>query len=232
MANFRTHLTGGAVIASGAAFASYGQGLSNAAETQALFAVGVAASLLPDIDADASKPVRAVFGLAGIVIGFLIAFAFDDRLRTVDLMLVWAGVWLLVRFPIFWLFARHTVHRGIWHSLLMALVVALGATIASESLFGLSDRLAWLVGGFALLGYISHLLLDELASVDLFDNRIKRSFGSALKPLSLRAWPASLALLGLLAVLIGISPDPTPVLAAFDHLGIGTRTMAAHWPRW
>jgi hypothetical protein len=233
MANFRTHLTGGALIASAAAFACYGQGLCDAGETQALFTVGVAASLLPDIDADASKPVRAVFGIAGIVIGFLVAFAFDDRLRLVELVLVWAGTWLAVRFPLFWLFARHTVHRGVWHSLLMALVVALTTAIAGELFFGLSDRLSWLVGGFTLLGYVTHLVLDEAASVDLFDKRVKRSFGTALKPLSLRAWPASLVLLALLVLLIGISPDPAPVLAAMDHFGLAAaQPIAAHWPRW
>jgi len=233
MANFRTHLNGGALVASTAAFAAYGHGLTDAAETQALFAVGVAASLLPDIDSDASTPVRAVFGLAGIVIGFLVAFAFDDRLRLLELVMVWAGVWLFVRFPLFWMFARHTVHRGVWHSLLMALVVALAAAIVADLFFDLSDRLAWLVGGFTLLGYVTHLVLDEAASVDLFDRRVKRSFGTALKPLSLRAWPASLALLGLLAVLIGISPDPAPVLAAMDHFGLpAAQPIAAYWPRW
>jgi len=232
MANFRTHLTGGALVASAAAFACYGQGLSDAAETQILFAVATSASLLPDIDADASKPVRGVFGAAGIVIGFLVAFAFDQRLRVVDLVLIWAGVWILVRFPLFWLFARHTVHRGIWHSLLMALVVALAAAIVADLFLGLSDLLAWLVGGFVLIGYLTHLVLDEVASVDLFDKRIKRSFGTALKPFSLRAWPGSLVLLGLLTVLIGLSPDPAPVLAAIDHIGLRSHAVAAHWPRW
>lgn len=233
MANFRTHLTGGALVASAAAFACYGRGLAGAGETQALFAVAVAASLLPDIDADASKPVRAVFGLAGIVIGFLVAFAFDDRLRLVELVLVWAGTWLAVRYPLYWLFARHTVHRGSWHSLLTALVVALAAAIIADLFFALSDRLAWLVGAFTLLGYVTHLVLDEIASVDLFDRRIKRSFGTALKPLSLRAWPATLVLLGLLAVLVGISPDPAPVIAALNHFGLAAaQPIAAHWPRW
>jgi membrane-bound metal-dependent hydrolase YbcI (DUF457 family) len=232
MANFRTHLIGGAVVASGGAFAAYAQGLSDAAQTQALFAVGVASSLLPDIDADDSKPVRAVFDIAGIVLGFLIAFLFAHRLAVVDLMLVWAAIWLAVRFPLRFVFAHFTVHRGIWHSLLMALVLALGAAVVAELVLGLPGELAWLVGGFVLLGYLTHLTLDEIASVDLLGRRVKRSFGTALKPLSLNAWPASLALIGLLVLLAGLSPDPAPLLAGVRELGFGTEQLASLWPRW
>jgi hypothetical protein len=232
MANFRTHLTGGALVAAAAAFACYGQGLTGTGETQALFGVGVAASLLPDIDADASKPVRAVFGLAGIIAGFLIAFAFVDRLGVLELVAVWALIWLLVRFPVFWMFARLTVHRGIWHSLLMAVVVSLTAAVGADLFLGLSDRLAWLVGGFTLIGYVTHLVLDEIASVDLNDRRIKRSFGTALKPLSLRAWPATLILLGLAIVLIGITPDPAALFRLTGHFGVEATPTLSGWPRW
>lgn len=232
MANFKTHLIGGAVISSAGAFASFSQGLSDAGETQALFVVGVAASLLPDIDADDSKPFRAVFDLAGIVIGFLVAFHFAEQLKVVDLMLIWGAVWLGMRFPVRILFARFTVHRGIWHTLLMALVLSLSAAVIATYWLRLGPTLAWLVGGFTLLGYVTHLVLDEAASVDLFDRRVKRSFGTALKPLSLNAWPASLCLIGMLYVLIGLTPDPAPVLAAVGHFGIQTQTLAAVWPRW
>lgn len=232
MASFQTHLIGGALVSSAGSFVSYGQGLSGPGETQALFAVGVAASLLPDIDADASKPVRAVFGLAGIVVGFLVAFAFAEYCAPLELVLVWAAVWLGVRYPLFWVFARYTVHRGIWHSLLMALVVALAAAILTELWLALDARSAWLVGGFTLLGYLTHLVLDELAGVDLMGNRVKRSFGTALKPFSLRAWPASLVLLGLLILMLGLTPDPTPVLVAIDTLGLEARRLAPLWPRW
>lgn len=232
MANFRTHLTGGAVVAAVAAFASFGEGLSNAAETQALFAVGTAASLLPDIDADDSRPLRAVFEIAGLVVGFLLAFAFAERLGVLELVGVWAGTWALVRWPLRYVFARFTVHRGIWHSLLMAGVVALAAGIAAELWLKLGATLAWLVAGFVLLGYVTHLVLDEVASVDLLGRQVKRSFGTALKPLSLRSWPASLLLAGLAVALAGLAPDPQPLFALLGRVGLQTELLAAHWPRW
>jgi membrane-bound metal-dependent hydrolase YbcI (DUF457 family) len=232
LANFRTHLTGGAVVAAIAAFASYGEGLSDAAETQALFAVGTAASLLPDIDADDSKPLRAVFDIAGLVVGFLVAFAFAGRFGVLELVGIWAGTWALVRWPVRYAFARFTVHRGIWHSLLMAGVVALAAALAADLWLRLAAPLAWLVAGFVLLGFITHLVLDEVASVDLLGRQVKRSFGTALKPFSIRAWPASMGLAGLAVLLAGLAPDPEPLLALLGRAGVDTGLLAAHWPRW
>jgi len=232
MANFRAHLTGGALISGIAAFASYGEGLTSSAETQVLFVLGTASSLLPDIDADDSKPVRGLFHVVGIVAGFLVAFRLAGRVGLFEQVMTWIGVALVVAFPLRWAFARLTVHRGIWHSLLMAVVISLAVTVVAEALVGLSGSLAWLSGGFVLLGYLTHLTMDEMASVDLLDRKIKRSFGTALKPLSLRAWPWSLVLIGVVVVLIGLTPDPTPVLAGVSQLGIETERLAALWPRW
>ncbi|TVQ85570.1 MAG: metal-dependent hydrolase [Chromatiaceae bacterium] len=232
MANFNAHLTGGALGAAATAFASFAAGLSSAHESQALFLVGLGASLLPDIDADDSRPLRGVFSLGGIALGFVVAFSQADRLGVFELLLIWIGVGLLVRFPLRWLFSRFTVHRGSWHSLLMALVLALGVAVAADGWVGVEARLAWLAGGFTLVGYLTHLVLDEVASVDLFGRRIKRSFGTALKPFSLRAWPASLLLFVLLVLLLGRSPDPAPLLAAIGQLGVPTQPLAVYWPRW
>ena len=218
---------------SGAAgFISYGEGLTNATETQLLFVVGTAASLLPDIDADDSKPVRGLFNLAGIVTGFLVAFALADRTALLEQVLVWIGVAFLVAFPLRWAFARMTVHRGIWHSLLMALVVALASTLVADVFLVLDAVAAWLTGGFVLIGYLTHLVLDEFASVDLLDRRIKRSFGSALKPFSVRAWPWSVVLMGGLVVLMGLIPDPGPAIAFTQGLGLPGEMLSKHWPRW
>jgi membrane-bound metal-dependent hydrolase YbcI (DUF457 family) len=232
LANFRTHLIGGAVVSAIAAFASYGEGLSDDAETQVLFVVGTVASLLPDIDADDSTPLRAVFDIAGIVVGFLVAFAFAGRFPVLELVLIWAGTWALVRWPVRLAFAHFTVHRGIWHTLLMALVLALGAAVGSDIWLRLSAAMAWLVAAFVLLGYVTHLALDEFASVDLLGRQVKRSFGTALKPVSLRAWPGTLGLLGLGALLLGLAPDPTELFALVDRFGVETGALATHWPRW
>jgi hypothetical protein len=46
---------------------------------------------------------------------------------------------------------------------------------------GRNEGVAWLAGGFLTIGYLTHLILDELYSVDVMDTRLKASFGTALK---------------------------------------------------
>lgn len=212
MASFQTHLGVGSAIIGTAALAAYAEGVTNSVETQWLFIAGVSASVFADIDADDSRPVRAFFALAGLIGGFSVAAGLWDRLLIVDLILVWAAVSLCVYYPLRLIFARLTVHRGIFHSLLMASVAALTVTVAAERWASREPSFSWLLGAFVLVGYLTHLALDEIASVDLLGNRVKRSFGSALKPLSLRNWPGSLVLLFALAGLIAIAPEPGPVI--------------------
>lgn len=207
MANFQTHLLGGALVSGAGALAVYAQGLTSASETQTLFLLGTAASLLPDIDANDSRPVRIAFDAVGIVVGFLVAFAFARHLKLLELLLIWLGTWLFVRYPLRASFSRFTVHRGVWHTLLMALTLALATAVIAHRGLGLEALSSWLAGGFMLLGYLTHLLLDELASVDLLGHSVKRSFGTALKPLSLRAWPASLLLALLSLGFLLLAPD-------------------------
>ncbi len=125
-----------------------------------------------------------------------------------------------VRLGVFELFSRYTVHRGIWHSWLAALGAGLASTNLAHHAAGLPAWESWLAGAFVTLGYLTHLCLDEIASVDLLGRRIKRSFGTALKPFSL-AYPwASLAML-VAVLLLGVSAPPVaPVLAVADHYGL------------
>jgi hypothetical protein len=94
------------------------------------------------------------------------------------------------------IFAKFTVHRGIFHSLLAALFFWFLTTAVTYHVFGLSPFNAWLTGCFVGLGYVLHLLLDELYSVDLMGASVKRSFGTAVKVVSFTHMKATL-LLGL-----------------------------------
>ena len=85
---------------------------------------------------------------------------------------------------IFRLFARFSVHRGMFHSLLAAIFFGFLATSLTYHLFRLSALGAWMSGLFVSVGYTIHLVLDELYSVDLTGARVKRSFGTALKLIS------------------------------------------------
>jgi hypothetical protein len=218
VANFSAHLYGGAAVSSAAALAVYGLGWADASQTQLLFFVGTAGSLLPDIDADNSAPVRGFFNLLGVVLAFLTSFSLVGHFLFLDLALFWVGAFLVVRYGLFEVFARLTVHRGVWHSWLAAGFAALCAVNGVFHFLDFSAWESWLVGFFVALGYLTHLCLDEIASVDLLGNRVKRSFGTALKPFAIASPIASVTMLACVLALAYWAPNVDPLLVAADRL--------------
>jgi hypothetical protein len=227
MANFATHLYGGALVSSVASLGLYSTGLAGPEQTQACFFLGVAGGLLPDIDSGASKPVRGVFTLLAISLAFTTAFALIGRLPLLDLAMVWVGTFLIVRYLVLEAFARLTVHRGVWHSWLAVVLAGLAAANAAHHGLGVSAGESWVVGGFVALGYLTHLCLDELASVDLLNHRVRRSFGTALKPFSLAAPCASLLMLLAVVALGWLAPSIQPVLQAGRSRGLDLHMLEA-----
>lgn len=227
MANFAAHLYGAAAVSSAATLGAYSLGWAGPEQTQMFFFLGVAGGLAPDIDADNSTPVRGFFNLLGVVLAFLVSFALVGRLPVVELALLWCGLFLVVRYGMFELFARFTVHRGVWHSWLAVAFAALATVNGLYHRFGLSAWESWLGGLFVALGYLTHLCLDELASVDLLGNRVKRSFGTALKPFSTAAPRASLAMLVAVIALAYVAPPLQPVLEVGRGHGLSLDSLQA-----
>lgn len=224
MANFQTHLYGGVLVSGGAVLALQGTGWVGEGDTPMLFGLGVVGSLLPDIDADTSAPVRAFFGVLGAVLAFAWTLPLVGRYGPGYLVLLWVALFLAVRVLLCEVFARLTVHRGIWHSLLAAVFAALATVNLIHGVLDQPPRTAWAAGVMVGVGYLTHLVLDEAYSVDLLGVRTKRSFGTALKPWSLRDPVASLAMATATAVLLWLAPeggwDPRPSMD-LDQL--------AHW---
>lgn len=214
MANFSGHLYGAAAVSSTGALGVHSLGWAGPEQTQMLFFLGVAGGLLPDIDSDNSTPVRAFFTLLGVVLAFLGSFTLVGRFPVLELALIWGAIFLLVRYGVFGIFARFTVHRGVWHSWLGVAFAGLASTNAAFHFAELSAWDAWLAGAFVALGYFAHLLLDEIASVDLLGNRVRRSFGTALKPFSVSYPWASLVMLAAIIALSVPAPTVSPVLEA------------------
>ncbi|MDY7117830.1 metal-dependent hydrolase [Halomonas sp. SSL-5] len=222
MADFRTHLgvaaAGGVVVAHG----GWQAGLWDAWQALPMLALVAFGGILPDIDADSSKAIRLVFNLLAVIAVVAGALLLQGWLSLGGLLLACVGLYLGVRHLGGALFARLTVHRGIWHSLLAAALCGLATTALSHHLLAQPDVLAWGHGMALSLGFVLHLLLDELYSVDLTGARIKRSFGSALKPLDWRSPGNSLVMLATGANLL-------PWLPAWAGLGSLLDQGAALW---
>ncbi|HYN77683.1 MAG TPA: metal-dependent hydrolase [Lamprocystis sp. (in: g-proteobacteria)] len=206
MANFQTHLKVGIFVSGGAVLALDGVGLVAPQHTLALFGLGVLGSLLPDIDANASSPVRAIFGLLGAALAFAWTLPMAGRHPPLELALAWAGLFVGTRFLLLLTFARFTVHRGIWHSWLAVAFATLATVNLAHWVLHQSAKPAWVAGLMVGLGYFTHLCLDEIYSVDIFNTRMKRSFGTALKPFSLADPASSLRMAAAVAALAWCVP--------------------------
>ena len=69
---------------------------------------------------------------------------------------------MAIRFGLAAVLHRITVHRGMFHSLpTMAIFGEITYLLVSSG----SDRLRWFLAGGVMAGYFSHLLLDEIYSV-------------------------------------------------------------------
>jgi len=73
----------------------------------------------------------------------------------------------------------------------------------------------WLNGVFIALGFIIHLVLDELYSVDLSNARVKNSFGTALKLFSHNNLTASALMTIFTMMLYWMTPSSMPLVTAW-----------------
>jgi hypothetical protein len=214
MANFKTHFFTASGVSGVAAIACMKAGVTPAAETPVLLGLGTLGGLLPDIDSDNSVPIKISFNLLAFALAFLVMFQFVGPYTVLELAAIWLGVFIGVRYAVLELFIAFTVHRGIFHSVLAAAFFCLGTASLSYHLFAKPYQSAWLYGAFIALGYLVHLALDEMFSVDLLNRRIKQSFGSALKIASLKYWRATLLMSLAVALVYPTIPPPSQFSAA------------------
>jgi len=160
-------------------------------------------------------------GLA-IFFSFAVLFSLATRLSIAELWILWLGTLVFVRYGLQTVFHKMAVHRGIWHSITAAISCSVLTAILFKHLLGRPDGVGWLAAGFMFVGYLTHLTLDEIYSVDVMDTRLKASFGTALKLLDRRHPRASAAMVAATALAIWASPSTGTFVE-----GISSRKMWA-----
>jgi|GEM_PF-2290145 len=128
---------------------------------------------------DAIKAI-GIAGLCALPVMVLLKFVpFGWGRTTQGYLKLWGcmiGVAALIQFLIP-LFKVMTVHRGVFHTV-PAIIIYTEIIFLLMYNQGIKERILITVGAFA--GSLSHLLLDEIYSVDFEGRRLKRSFGTAL----------------------------------------------------
>ena len=222
MANFPTHIVVGTVVAGSLATLTLAADVIAPENLIAVTMAGSLGSVLPDIDLKDSHPSRALFAGLAVFFSFALLFHFAPHLSIVEMWTLWLGTLLFVRYGLHTMFHKLATHRGVWHSWIAGLACALATVLIFCYVFDRPDGVAWLAGGFLLIGFLTHLILDEMYSVDVVGNHIKRSFGTAFKPIDMRN-PAGSAAMAVAAVVLLLL---TPSISVF-YDGITSRQMWA-----
>ena len=210
MANFPTHIAVGTVVSGALATVTLAADLVAPEDIVAVTLAGVLGSVLPDIDLKESRPARAMFAGLAVFFSFAVLFSLERKYSIAEMLILWMGTLLFVRYIAKEIFFRFSYHRGIWHSYLATVFCAFVTCWVYSMLLQRDAAVSWLAAGFMAIGYLTHLTLDEIYSVDVMDTRIKASFGTALKLVDSKHWGHTSAM-AVATLLVFVFTPPTKI---------------------
>jgi membrane-bound metal-dependent hydrolase YbcI (DUF457 family) len=230
MADFKSHISFSTMLGGVYGVAGYVYG-GFPIETSLLGAGLCSLSgMLPDLDSDSGTPVREMSTFAAAVIPMLMMPRFEALSCCHEsLVLMAAIVYCIIRFGVVEIFKRYTVHRGMWHSIPACAVCGLLTFLIVADL-DLRVRIYKSVA--VMLGFFSHLLLDEIWSLGVRSGRlnVKKSFGTAIKFVGKDSW-ANYSVYGKLFALAFFAVGDPMLMERFGHhsyFGNPTMQQAAH----
>lgn len=200
LAGFKTHISTSTIV--GIVYGYWGATTQGMSIESGLLACGLCsvAGMLPDLDSDTGVPLRETTLFLSAVVPILMVDRFRDMGLSHEAMALAAMlIYILIRFVVVEFFRRYTVHRGMWHSIPAALIACLGAYLIMPCP---SEAIRVYKSLAVLIGFLTHLILDEIWSLDFSRGRlrVKKSFGTALKFFS-NDWWANVSVWGKLALL-------------------------------
>lgn len=206
MASFEQHINV-AVIATGIVIVPlHISGLLDINQSVIALSLGLIGTALPDLDSDNSKPTQVLFKILSISVPLLILLVLSINLPVIYLVGTWLLLSLALHLTIFKVFQAVTIHRGIFHTIPMGFIFGEITTLLFHHLLTSDEILSLLAGLFVFFGFLVHLLLDELFSINIFGLKLKKSFGTALKLYDRKNKFGTSVLYAIIAALLYFSP--------------------------
>jgi len=147
------------------------------------------AGMMPDLDSGPGIPLRESVAFAAAVVPIMMIHRLQHAgLPLEAIILCGAAMYLAIRFGMAWVLKNYSIHRGMFHSLPAAAIAGQITFLA----FAAEEPLRrYFVCSAVLVGFLTHLILDEIWSVKLgmFGPKFKKSFGTALKFAGPTMWP-------------------------------------------
>ncbi len=228
MADFKTHITTSTLL--GVAYGSAGYFVFHVPPAPCFIAGALCsvAGMLPDLDSNSGIPQREMLSFVSVVVPMMMFDRFKAMGLTAEHMVfVAALLYVFIRFGVGWIFRRYTKHRGMWHSIPAAMIAGLVTFLVSLSGdFEIRLFKSWAV----VLGFVSHLMLDEIYAVDWQGRgiRVKKSFGTALKFFSKSKW-ANFVTYGKLVLLIVLIFSDDYMMDCICHDQVEIPQTATDW---
>ena len=205
MANFKTHVTVAAVVGLISSLGAHLSGIS-VTNTMSLAFICTCGGILPDIDSQNSTSRTLIYNIIGIISFIFILFITLKYLGILLSLFLSLIIYCFIVYPIKEVIGKFCVHRGIVHSIPMGLILSLLLTFIFY-LITKDEIISWLSGIFLFLGYLVHVILDEIYSVDLSGARLKKSFGTACTLFSSNNIIGYLVMYTILVVAIILIPE-------------------------
>lgn len=199
MAAYREHLTTSCVLGIGVAAGAMALEFTPVQGVLAGTITGIG-GILPDLDSESGKPVREIFGVtAALAPLVMIRRLLEWGGNTDGAILLAVMLYVSVRYGGAMLLGVLAVHRGMFHSV-PAMLIAGELTFLGYKSDQINMKLLMSAG--IMIGFFSHLLLDELYAVEWHGLRVKlnKFAGSAVKFVG-KSWPGNIFAYGLLFML-------------------------------
>jgi hypothetical protein len=225
MGNYRQHLAFASTLGVGYSAAAFLlAGLHWLYGTVAIL-LATLGGLLPDLDSPSGVELKGFTGILG-VLGALAVWQEVGQVHPPPVFEIhlWSVVvtFVVIRHGLRRFMGHLTVHRGISHSFpTMAVWTELTYLHYPSS----SHLVRLMMGAAVAIGFFSHLLLDEICSVDLKGARLNKAFGTAMKFWAPSIW-STLAMYGALSFLTYQAVQQWPD----DPLENGTEIHLPSWP--
>lgn len=185
MANFHTHIGTSTILGIGIGVGGYVFGGYSPVSCALAGGLCGISGMLPDVDSENGIPLRETMTFLASVVPMMVMEGVSKYygaplLEPEARVLAAGGIYLFIRFVVAEFIRRTTVHRGMWHSIPAAAIAGLITFFLCPS-EAVNVRMFKVVA--VAMGFLSHLVLDELYSVEPHRGRmrVKRSFGTALK---------------------------------------------------
>ena len=181
MANFYTHLSvSGGLGILGITFLC-GASLVTSNESLCLISLCILGGLIPDIDSDSETSIMIISKLFSGLCAFLITFPYLNKFAILISLGLFILSYLVLRFGILTMISYCTKHRGLIHTIPSAFLVCFITSIVLYDIFNTGVNFSWLGASFILIGYLSHLILDEFISENLAGEPIDRPRGKTFQ---------------------------------------------------